>query len=264
MAENLKKRTFDEIKEILENDNRAVDVRGNFKPDSRTWYELEWIDLSASDLRDMELCESDLRKTNLNGSDMRDGLFCQNDMRWSSLHGCDMREADLRDSDLRECDLSGSNMQESILSGCNLSRTALRDCDLRRCNLSDCNLSCSSLGGSDLTGANLSESDLHGCYLTGCDLSHASLRGSCWPLWSGSYDVIVDKQIAAQLAYHFCRLICDDDDVKVAQRMLAPLANKFRGAWEDGLIKEDDVNPWEEKKRLLRQLEKIDRILAEF
>lgn len=68
------------------------------------------------------------------------------------------------------------------------------------------------------------------------DLRGANLDLSCWPLWCGSLVVIVDKRIAAQLAYHFCRIICDDDEVKAAQKALAPIANQFHRAEECGRI----------------------------
>lgn len=72
--------------------------------------------------------------------------------------------------------------------------------------------------------------------LYGADLRGANLDFSCWPLWCGAFDVTVDKRIAAQLAYHFCRIICDDDDVKAAQKALAPLANQFHRVDECGRI----------------------------
>lgn len=79
---------------------------------------------------------------------------------------------------------------------------------------------------------------LCGANLRGADMRGANLDFSCWPLWCGSLDVIVDKRIAAQLAYHFCRIICDDDEVKAAQKALAPLANQFHRVAECGRIEE--------------------------
>lgn len=76
--------------------------------------------------------------------------------------------------------------------------------------------------------ANLWEANLRG----------ANLDFSCWPLWCGSLDVTVDKRIAAQLAYHFCRARCDDPEVQAAQKALAPLANQFHRVEECGRIAE--------------------------
>lgn len=59
-------------------------------------------------------------------------------------------------------------------------------------------------------------------------LEGANLDYSCWPLWCGSLrNVRIDKRIFAQLAYHICRVIVDDDECKAAQRALYPIANQF-------------------------------------
>ena len=83
----------------------------------------------------------------------------------------------------------------------------------------------------DLRFADLRYADLRGANLRGVNLDF-----SCWPLWCGSLDVIVDKRIAAQLAYHFCRIICDDEEVKAAQKALATLANQFYLVEECGRV----------------------------
>jgi len=57
----------------------------------------------------------------------------------------------------------------------------------------------------------------------------ADLDYSCFPLWCGSFDVKIDKRIAAQLAYH-----CEDEEVKDAQEKLKPLANQFHRVGECG------------------------------
>lgn len=94
------------------------------------------------------------------------------------------------------------------------------------------------LSWADLRGANLCEADLRWANLREADLCGADLDFSCWPLWCGSLDVTVDKRIAAQLAYHFCRVRCDDPEVQAAQKALAPLANQFHRVEECGRIAE--------------------------
>ena len=84
--------------------------------------------------------------------------------------------------------------------------------------------------------ANLWESDLREA-----DLREADLDYSCWPLWCGSLDVRVCKRIAAQLAYHFCRLDCDDPEVIAAQNAIIPLANQFHRADECGKLEPKEV-----------------------
>ena len=95
----------------------------------------------------------------------------------------------------------------------------------------------------NLRGANLQDADLQGANLRnanlrGANLQSADLDYNCWPLCCGSFNVIVDKKIAAQLAYHFCRLICDDEEVKASQKALYPLANQFHRVEECGKLGE--------------------------
>lgn len=87
------------------------------------------------------------------------------------------------------------------------------------------------LGGADLRRAKLSEA-----YLGGADLRGANLDYSCWPLWCGSLDVKVDARIARQLAYHFCRLDCDDPEYLEARKAIAKFANGFHRVDECGRI----------------------------
>ena len=82
----------------------------------------------------------------------------------------------------------------------------------------------------------------HAKYLNGdADGVRANLRGadidySCWPIWCGSLDVVVDKWIAVQLAYHFCRLICDDPEYISARNSLINFANQFHRVEECGKL----------------------------
>lgn len=75
--------------------------------------------------------------------------------------------------------------------------------------------------------ADLYRADLCGADLCGANLCGANLDYSCWPLWCGSLDVKVDARIARQLAYHFCRLDCDDPEYLEARKAIAKFANRF-------------------------------------
>lgn len=93
----------------------------------------------------------------------------------------------------------------------------------------------------DLSMADLSYADLRGANLRGANLHEANLRGAnmdynCWPLWCGSLDVKVDARIARQLAYHFCRLECDDAEYLAARDAIAEFANGFHRVDECGKI----------------------------
>lgn len=100
---------------------------------------------------------------------------------------------------------------------------------------------CANLRGADLSRANLHGADLRNANLRGADLrganlSEADLDYAAWPLWCGSLDVIVDKRIICQLAYHLCRVVVDDPECKAAQQALYPIANQFHQVEECGRL----------------------------
>ena len=110
-----------------------------------------------------------------------------------------------------------------------------------RANLFGANLYRANLCGANLCGANLNRATLCEANLCGANLREANLHGanldySCWPLWCGSLDVKVDARIARQLAYHFCRLDCDDPEYLEARKAIAEFANGFHRADECGRI----------------------------
>lgn len=105
-----------------------------------------------------------------------------------------------------------------------------------KADLSGADLSRANLIGADLSRVNLSRANLRGADLSGANLCGADLDYSCWPLWCGSLDVKVDARIARQLAYHFCRLDCDDPEYLEARKAIAEFANKFHLVEECGRI----------------------------
>ena len=114
----------------------------------------------------------------------------------------------------------------------NLELANLKGANLELANLEGANLECANLRGANLKSANLRGADFKGANLEGANLDY-----SCWPLWCGSLrDVQIDKRIFAQLAYHLCRVIVDDDECKAAQRALYPIANQFHRADECGRL----------------------------
>ena len=118
-----------------------------------------------------------------------------------------LRYADLTDADLRSADLTGAD---------------LTGADLRRANLTGADLRSAYLTGADLRYADLTGADLRSANLTDADLYKTSL-----PLWCGGLAWRLDRLQMAQLAYHFCSMQCDDDDVKNLQKSLYALANEF-------------------------------------
>ena len=123
------------------------------------------------------------------------------DLSWANLYEADLYEADLREADLREADLGGAN-----------------------------------LGRANLSGANLSGTNLRMANLSGTDLSGADIDYSCWGLSCKTKHVKVDRQIAAQLAAHFCVLDCDDPDYIKARKAILKFAQTSHRAKDLGLV----------------------------
>ena len=78
--------------------------------------------------------------------------------------------------------------------------------------------------------------NLEGANLKYANLRCANLDHSCWPLWCGSLDVKVDARIAAQLAYHFCGLECEDAEYIEARNAIVDFANRFHRVDECGKL----------------------------
>jgi uncharacterized protein YjbI with pentapeptide repeats len=90
----------------------------------------------------------------------------------------------------------------------------------------------------DLQRADLQRADLRGANLRGADLRGANLDYSCLPLWCGSKGMIVDRRIAAQIAAHFCALVCDDADYQAARTAILEFAKTSHRAMDLGLLEE--------------------------
>lgn len=133
-------------------------------------------------------------------------------------------------------DLCGADLSGACLGGANLSEANLSEADLSRSNFGGADLLQANLGGANLRGVDLCWANLRGAYLRGANLHGANLDYSCWPLWCGSLDVKVDARIARQLAYHFCRLDCDDPEYLEARKAIAEFANGFHRVDECGRI----------------------------
>ena len=130
-----------------------------------------------------------------------------------------------------------ANLEGAKLECANLKDANLRSADLAGADLEDANLEDANLKDANLEDANLEYANLEGANLKNANLKGANLDYSCWPLWCGSLrNVRIDKRIFAQLAYHICRVIVDDDECKAAQRALYPIANKFHRVNECGRL----------------------------
>ena len=99
--------------------------------------------------------------------------------------------------------------------------------DLRCANLRDANLRDADLWNADLWNADLRNADLRNA-----DLQGANVDYSCLPLWCGLLNIKIDRRIAAQLAYHFCAMQCDDPEVGEMQKSMYAFANTFHRVGE--------------------------------
>ena len=146
------------------------------------------------------------------------------DLPCANLPCADLRDADLRDADLPFANLRGADLQGANLQGANLQGANLRGADLRGANLRD----------ADLQGADLRDANLQGANLRGANLDYSFL-----PLWCGSKGTIVDRRIAAQIAAHFCALVCDDEDYQAARTAILEFAKTSHRAMDLGLSGEN-------------------------
>ncbi len=143
------------------------------------------------------------------------------------------KRANLRDADLKGADLPCANLPCADLRDADLRDADLRDADLPFANLRGADLRDADLQGADLQGADLRDANLQGANLRGANLDYSFL-----PLWCGSKDMIVDRRIAAQIAAHFCALVCDDEDYQAARTAILEFAKTSHRAVDLGLVEE--------------------------
>ncbi len=136
------------------------------------------------------------------------------------LRGKDGKRADLKDADLRYADLKDAD---------------LREADLRWADLREADLRWADLKGACLKDANLKDVDLRCVDLRGADLDYSS-----FPLWCGSFDIIVGERLIRQLCYHIAKLkyAGNDSDIKtlLESDVFKSVANKFHRVEECGAV----------------------------
>ena len=107
-----------------------------------------------------------------------------------------------------------------------------------RANLRWADLLWADLREADLRGANLRWADLRDADLRGANLREANLDfSSGLPFSCKTFGIRADVRLAAQIAYHFCKVDFEGcDEAKQAQVALKDLANKFHRVEECGEI----------------------------
>ncbi|MDD2757686.1 MAG: pentapeptide repeat-containing protein [Candidatus Pacebacteria bacterium] len=191
---------------------------------------------------------ANLEGANFKGAYLKDAILKRAYLKDANLEGANLAYANLAYANLEgatlgDANLGGANLGGANLGGAILKRAYLGDANLEGAYLEDANLEGANLGGANLAyailkRATLGDANLGGANLRGANLGGANLDYSCWPLWCGSFDVKVDMYIADQLAYHFCRLDCDDPEYIRARNAIVDFANKFHLADECGVLRQ--------------------------
>jgi hypothetical protein len=110
--------------------------------------------------------------------------------------------------------------------------------NLRSADLSSADLRFADLNEADLRFADLRFADLSSADLSEADLSEADLDFSALSFKCTSFNFKADLRLAAQIAYHFCRInFSGCEEAVKAQMAIKDLANKFHRVQECGGIK---------------------------
>ena len=109
------------------------------------------------------------------------------------------------------------------------------EADLQGADLYEANLQGANLQGADLQGANLYGADLRWANLQGANLQGADLDFSCWPLWCGSFNVILDKKQKRQLLYH---VLINFDNNDREEQVIIKAGKDFANSFHRVTIKE--------------------------
>jgi hypothetical protein len=115
--------------------------------------------------------DPDAPQLDLTDTDLRRSYLSRADLRRARLYGADLRRARFDDTDLRGATLIRAYLQEAHLLGANLQDAVLHHADLRDADLTDANLA----------GADLRHANLQGTKLDGVDLRGARLDGTGRP-----------------------------------------------------------------------------------
>jgi uncharacterized protein YjbI with pentapeptide repeats len=218
-----KKMNLDEFKEAHELHQKWLNDSSKGKRFAcHCIFNFEWVEVDF---------KINLRSAVLRYADLRSAVLRYADLRYADLRYADLRYADLRSADLRSADLCSADLRYADLSSADLRSADLCSADLRYADLSSADLSSADLCSADLCSANLCSANLSSAVL---DFS-SGISFGC-----GSFDFRADMRLAAQLAYHFCRIDFGGcKEAMEAQEALVELANKFHKVDECGVLRKE-------------------------
>jgi hypothetical protein len=116
-------------------------------------------------------------------------------------------------------------------------KALLRGADLRGADLRDANLRGADLRDADLHNASLHHANLYDANLTDALLRNTDLDFSVMPLRCEGLGWNIDSRLAAQLAYHFCSMMCGDPEFIRIRNGMLDFANRFHRVEECGRLK---------------------------
>lgn len=125
------------------------------------------LDLSDSDLQDINLRGANLKRADLTGANLQGADLVGAQLGEADLTRADLRTAKLVKADFYQARLFKSTLSESNCSGAyfrkaDLTQADFSDADLTKADLVECNLINGSLARATLVGADLSAATLHG------------------------------------------------------------------------------------------------------
>jgi uncharacterized protein YjbI with pentapeptide repeats len=153
--------------------------------------------------------------------------FSTASLRRANLHNVKADGAIFEFADLIEANLSNSRLEntrfmDSCLIDAYVYKSDLYMADLSKSNLEFANFYGSTLVRANLSYANTSNTDFREAILINTDLD-STMFFHC-----GGTNWRIDKETAIELAYHFCSMNCEDDEIIEAQNSLLKIANRFK------------------------------------
>lgn len=153
----------------------AVDIQAILKVLGRreVKYDLEFVNLSNTDLYRANLSEANLSDANLFGANLS-----RADLQLADLSRADLSDSNLSGANLFGATLGGTKFNDANLNGANLSEASLIGAHFGRANLPSAHIIHADLSHADLSGSNLHEADLRRTLLIEANLSNADLSGA--------------------------------------------------------------------------------------
>ena len=140
------------------------------------------VDLSGSDLSEVDFSETSLYQANLSGANLCKANLSTAILQEADLSGASLIEANLKDKKFPATNLSGADLSKANLDGAkfytstSLSNTNFSSTDLRGADLSGLSLENTNFTGANLCKANLNATNLNAANLCGANLDEANLE----------------------------------------------------------------------------------------